>query len=146
MILTNVKNLTAFLIILTTLSNFTGCSSVPETTETKAENEADEDYIFDEIPENNVLKYNSKETVEENFYFQIQIGAFSTRERAVKFKEFSKQKLNRECVVLVDDKRKLFLVRLAQLFISKSEAELILEMITSKDGYKDAWIVKEIKN
>ena len=117
---------------------FTFCSSSKETGE---ENEKeDEIYIFDEVPPEDSYTFETPVS-NVNFFYVIQIGAFSTRERAEIFAEKSRRDLNRGVAIIYNDDVNLFVVRLQEMFISKIEAERVRANLWQMEEYNDAWII-----
>ena len=128
-----------FLFILLIFSFLlTFCSS---TKETGKENEKeDEIYIFDEVPPEDSYTF-EKPTNSVNLIYVIQIGAFSTRERAELFAGKSRRDLNRGIAIIYNDDVNLFVVRLQEMFISKIEAERVRANLWQMEEYNDAWII-----
>lgn len=118
-----------------TLAN---CSSSKEV-ENEKPNE-DEIYIFDEIPPEDSYTFD-KEVSNKEMVYAIQIGAFSTQERADLFAEKSRINLNRKIAVNYNDEVSLYVVRLQELFNNKIEAERVRANLWQMEEYNDAWII-----
>ena len=117
---------------------FTFCSS---TKETGKENEKeDEIYIFDEGPPEDSYTF-EKPVSNVTFLYKIQIGAFSTRERAELFSEKSRRELNRGIGISYNDDVNLFVVQLDEKFNSEIEAERVRANLWQMEDYNDAWII-----
>ena len=117
---------------------FTFCSSSKETGE---ENEKeDEIYIFDEVPSEDSYTF-EKPVSNVTFLYKIQIGAFSTRERAELFSEKSRRELNRGIGISYNDDVNLFVVQLEEKFSSEIEAERVRANLWQMEDYNDAWII-----
>ena len=58
----------------------------------------DSTYVFDEVPPENIYKFDTEEKHQDTIYI-IQIGAFSTLEKAKEFSEFSRAKLKKDIKV-----------------------------------------------
>ena len=117
---------------------FTFCSS---TKETEKESKADDEiYIFDEVPPEDSYTF-EKPINDINFFYVIQIGAFSTRERAELFVEKSRKELNRESSITYNDEVDLYVVRLDEMFNSKIDAERVRANLWQLEDYNDAWII-----
>ncbi len=117
---------------------FTFCSS---TKETEKENEKeDEIYIFDEVPPEDSYTF-EKPVNNVTFLYKIQIGAFSTRERAELFAERSRRELNRGIGISYNDDVNLFVVQLEEKFSSEIEAERVRANLWQLEDYNDAWII-----
>jgi len=137
-ILTKINSKLFWLIIASGIFFF-GCSPTEKISE-EGEKETDEIYIFDEVPDSEVLKFETPPEIE-NVVYEIQIGAFSTKEKAEIFAVSSSNYLNKELYVAFNSTVNLYIVRLSQEFISRSEAEKIRNEIWTYEKYADAWIV-----
>jgi cell division septation protein DedD len=105
--------------------------------------EEDQVYVFDQIPKENTIEApktgeypNLNET-----YFVVQIGAFTTKERAESFSETARTKLKNEIDITYNDSIKLFVVQVTPFYKSKKEAELVRDEIRVNPEFSDAWIV-----
>jgi len=116
----------------------TFCSSAEETGKESEKN--DEIYVFDEVPPEDSYTFETPDS-NVNFFYVIQIGAFSTRERAEIFAEKSRRDLNRGIAIIYNDDVNLFVVRLQEMFISKIEAERVRANLWQMEEYNDAWII-----
>ena len=114
------------------------CSSSEKTTNSIEDN--DKSYVFDDVPPEDIFTLESPKETSANFYV-IQIGAFSTRERAELFAEKSRRDLNRGIVVIYNDDVNLFVVRLEEMFNTKIEAERVRANLWQMEEYNDAWII-----
>ena len=124
---------------------FISCSSSIEETREKEVPDDEGVYIFDRVPEDT-----SKITTEEDNsslqnYYLIQIGAFTTKDRAENFAEESRNTLAKEIQVTYNIDVNLFVVQLKNHFKTKGEAEKVRNNIWSNEEYKDAWIVTVTK-
>lgn len=131
------------IILLSLISFLIGCSS-KEVTQTK------EDYVFDKVELDSIeveqnLNYSVTDTtnefVQENCFYVVQIGAFSTEKRAKRFADKSKKMLNEEIIIFFSDRMNLFLVQLEKKFNSKSDAEIVRENLKLFPEFQDAWVV-----
>ncbi len=77
----------------------------------------------------------------EKIFFVIQIGAFSSLERADVFARNSESKLNRRVKVNLNEEMNLYVVQLAELFTNKADAERVRANLWQLDEYSDAWII-----
>ena len=150
--------------ILLTLFVF-ACSSGNETVQKKNKTE-EEPYIFDAVgtvepekpteinkitsPDSSQVqekmkeepKNEAEETVEEPMYF-VQIGAFTTQERAEEFVKEAKEILkNQEFTITFSDRVNMFVVQLPP-FKDRKEAEKVRNRLWKFDKFKDAFIVTE---
>ena len=123
------------------LFNLTSCSSsIEETREEKVSKGDEEGYIFDDLPDE-APRVEEDLSMGEESYFKIQIGAFTTRQRAEVFAEESKKKLGREVEFYYSSNVNLFVVQLKEKFFSKQEAEITREQLREKEDFKDAWVI-----
>ncbi|MFN3873036.1 MAG: SPOR domain-containing protein [Ignavibacterium sp.] len=100
-------------------------------------------YVFDEQKNNekiDVKKGGEFPNIEET-YFVVQIGAFTTKERAEKFAEMSKSKISKEIIITYSENNNLYLVQLTPFYKSRQEAELLRDEIKLIPEFNDAWIV-----
>jgi cell division septation protein DedD len=120
---------------------FYSCSSSVETTE-EEETSEDEIYIFDEVPEDTFkTEQKSGEIKPLQQYFAVQIGAFTTRDRAETFASESRMKLNMDVDISYNSEVNLFVVRLKPYFKSKLDAEKLRNELWNMGSFNDAWIV-----
>jgi len=115
------------------------CSSSEEIGNVKERE--DDIYIFDEVPPEDSYTF-EKPVNEVKLVYIIQIGAFSTRERAELFAEKSRINLNRRIVISYNDDVDLFVVRLKEMFSTKIEAERVRANLWQIEEYDDAWIIR----
>jgi hypothetical protein len=71
----------------------------------------------------------------------VQIGAFTTKEKAESFAEMSKTKIKNEIDITYSDPVKLYVVQITPFYKSKKEAELVRDEIKLNSEFNDAWIV-----
>ncbi|MFZ2325149.1 MAG: SPOR domain-containing protein [Ignavibacteriaceae bacterium] len=112
-------------------------------TASQQSNEEDKVYVFDEIPKENTIE--APKTGEypnlSEAYYVVQIGAFTTKERADSFVEMSKIKIKNEINITYSDTVKLYVVQIVPFYKSKKEAELVRDEIRMIPEFNDAWIV-----
>jgi cell division septation protein DedD len=105
--------------------------------------EEDQVYVFDQIPKENTIE--APKTGEypnlNEAYFVVQIGAFTTKERAESFSETARTKIKNEIDITYNDSIKLFVVQVTPFYKSKKEAELVRDEIRMNPDLSDAWIV-----
>lgn len=120
-----------------------GCSSKEVTKEQS-------DYVFDvsefeseeEDNKNNLTVIENQITEQSSVsHYLIQIGAFTTENRAKRFAEKSKKLLNEEIIVSFSDRVNLFVVQLEKKFNNKSEAEIVRDNLKLFPEFQDAWII-----
>ena len=131
----NNHHISIFILVIFSLFLFS-CSSSEEIGKEKE----DEIYIFDEVPPEDSYTF-EKPTNNVNLNYVIQIGAFSTRERAELFAGKSRRDLNRGIAIIYNDDVNLFVVRLEEMFKSKVEAERVRANLWQMEEYNDAWII-----
>lgn len=128
-------NLSVFIVILFFL--FISCSPTQQTT-------SDEHiYVFDEQKEDSkiTVKKDGEYPNINDTYYVVQIGAFTTKERAEKFSEDSKTKIDREIIITYSENNNLYLVQISPFFRSRQEAELVRDELKLIPAFSDAWIV-----
>jgi cell division septation protein DedD len=129
-----------FFVALISIIHFISCSSSEETQVKKEENETDTVYVFDEIPPEDTFEFEAP--VQQSFdVYVVQIGAFSTFDRAKEFADQSWVKLNREIKVEYKQAKNLYVVWVYPPFQDKVSAEGYRTEIQRKGEFKDAWIV-----
>jgi cell division septation protein DedD len=129
-----------FLILLIFLSVklFIGCTTSQQNTDNEKQI-----YIFDEVPEEKTIEPPKTgeypNTV--SSYYVVQIGAFTTEEKAEAFAEISRTKTNYKSSVVYSDNLKLYLVQIIPFFKSRTEAEEVRNNLWKLQEFVDAWIV-----
>lgn len=125
----------SLLLFLTTF--FIGC-----TTSQQSSGE-DQIYVFDDIPKENTI--DAPKTGEypnlNQTYYVVQIGAFTTKEKAEAFAEMSRAKLKNNISITYSDTVKLYVVQITPFYKAKKESELVRDEIRLNSEFSDAWIV-----
>ena len=122
------------------------CSSSEQTTK-KEEEKTDEDvYIFDEVPPDTTIDIDETQPGNDipplnTTYYKVQIGAFTTKEKADEFATTSRTKLQEDLDISYSEEVNLFVVQLKPSFKSKEDAEKVRNQLWQTEEYKDAWIV-----
>ncbi len=135
------KYLLSFLLFIALILN--SCSSTKE--EVKEENKNDV-YVFDEIPTDSLNTEQIERVGEEvsinskTFRYVVQIGAFTTEDKANEFADYSRNKLNREIDFTFSNDVGLFVVQLKP-FPTRKEAETIRNQLWQMTDYEDAFIL-----
>jgi len=129
------------LILLFIVINIISCSSSVEETREEEVSDEEDTYIFDEIPENEF----EDEIPEEELYYLIQVGAFTTKQNAENFAGECRKKLGKEVSVSYNSDVNLFVVRLETKFNNKKEAEAVRDELRKNEEFKDAWILSSLK-
>lgn len=113
------------------------CTPAEETTK------KEEVYIFDEVPaENTITPPTTGEypTLAETYYV-IQVGAFTTKDRAETFADMSRNKLLNEISITYSKQVNLYVVQIVPFYKSRQEAEIVRDNIRRLSDFNDAWIV-----
>lgn len=131
------KEIFSQILILFLLTILTSCATSQEAME------EDKIYVFDEIPKENTIE--APKTGEypdlNQTYYVVQIGAFTTKEKAESFAEMSKLKIKNKIDITYSDPVKLYVVQITPFYKSKREAELVRDEIRLNPEFNDAWIV-----
>lgn len=131
------KHILSVNLVLITIA---GCSSTTETTEEKS---SDDVYVFDEVKSDSTfeltdpMQYPSLGVS----YYVVQIGAFTTKDRAENFMNDSKNKINHSLNIAYSKEVNLYVVQLSTAYTSKTDAEKIRNEIWKMNEFKDAWIL-----
>jgi cell division septation protein DedD len=100
-------------------------------------------YFFDEVPEERTIEV--PETGEyptlKDAYYVVQIGAFTTEDKALAFAQLSRNKTNYKYSVVYGESTKLYLVQVVPFFKSRSEAEEVRNNLWKLQEFVDAWII-----
>ncbi|MBK7867395.1 MAG: SPOR domain-containing protein [Ignavibacteriales bacterium] len=114
------------------------CSSV---TEEKVEEKIDVNQGLDTIKSvESIPVVDSKVEVPKSYLYIIQIGAYSTFEKAKKFRGSIKNKINEEIFVSFDKRTSLYVVRLKPRD-SRADAEEIRTKLRATKEFADAFIL-----
>jgi len=116
---------------------FVTCSTTEKTVK---EAETDDTYIFDEVPPEDYYIFETPVEKSDAVYI-VQIGAFSTLERAKKFADKSRLGLQKDIKVNFNQRNSLYVVQIHPPFQSKTEAEKYRDELWKTDEYNDAWIL-----
>lgn len=134
------------LVIILSLLYISGCSTSQQTQEqTQNTDEAkakDSVYVFDSVPGTQKddipeLEYPDLGTT----YYIVQIGAFTTRERAKNFAEESRQLLPYDIKIGFSRNNNLYVVQLSEYYTSRSQAESVRNDLWKMEKFRDAWIL-----
>ena len=131
-----------FLLLIISLVWF-GCSSTQETV--KEENKGDV-YVFDEVPTDTVnldiepIKEPAISLPPMVTKYYVQIGAYTTRDKADEFASASRKSLKREVFVKFSPDVELVVVHLVA-FNTREEAENVRNELWNKKEFKDAFIL-----
>ena len=124
------------------LSFLFSCSSSKKTQDSKQEEKStDSIYIFDEIPPEDLFEFESPTPKPADVYV-IQIGAFSSFEKAKDFADKSWTKLDKKIKVEFKESKNLYVVWIYPPFQDKESAIKYRSEIQKSGEFSDAWIVK----
>jgi cell division protein FtsN len=126
--------------IIFLLIYLTGCSSSQQTQTT--DTGKDSLKVFESVPDTTADEIPALEYPDMGMtYYVVQIGAFTTRERAQRFAEESKQYLPFNVKISFSQQNNLYVVQLADYYTSRSEAESVRNELWKDEKFKDAWIL-----
>ena len=128
-----------FSLLLLSVTLLISCSSTEETQVKNKEVKTDSVYIFDEIPPEDLFKLESPVQQSVDVYV-VQIGAFSSIDRAKEFAELSRYKLNKEIKVEYKSDKNLYVVWIYPPFEEKQSAVEYRNKIQLDGDFTDAWI------
>jgi cell division protein FtsN len=142
------KKLFGLIFSITIILMLSSCASKEVTKENNNTPSKDSVYVFDQVAPDTV-KQKVFSPVENSTiqtpYYLIQLGAFSTREKAESFSEVAKTKMNYDMTIKLNDAKGLYVVQLSPPFTSRLEAEKVRDQIKQIYEYRDVWIVTEDK-
>lgn len=124
------------------------CSSSQETAKDEEEKEEPEIYIFDDVTD---VEDDSVETVEEEIEFSepvqnqeikyyVQVGAFTTRDRAESFVNENMNKISYPMDISYSEDVQLYVVQLPP-FNTRAEAENVRNELWKMETFNDAFIL-----
>ncbi|HUX92888.1 MAG TPA: SPOR domain-containing protein [Ignavibacteriaceae bacterium] len=127
------------------------CSSTQQTTQTKTEPK-DSLYVFDKVPVDTtkpVILSKEAAPAEEaqniqniqTPYYLVQIGAFTSKDRAQEFVDKTQSLLNQQVKITLNPDINLFVVRLAKIYTTHDNAEKVKDNLRQQEAFKDAWVV-----
>lgn len=125
------KRIAGILFILSILFTLSSCSLTKETPKDNTEKK-DSVYVFDQAP---------KEPEITGTYYIVQIGAFTTQEKADVFANQFKTKMNKEVSISYNKGLNLYVVQLLPKFKDRPEAESIRDLIKKEKEFSDVWIL-----
>lgn len=115
-----------------------GCSALKQNDENEKQV-----YIFDQIPEEKTIE--APKTGEypntNSAYYVVQIGAYTTEEKANTFAEIGRTKTNYKCSVVYSENLKLYLVQIIPFFKNREEADQVRNNLKLLSEFSDAWII-----
>jgi cell division protein FtsN len=118
---------------------FFGCSSSQETTT----NEEEEIYVFDEVPDESISEeYVPPVQATKTTKYVVQIGAFTTEEKAETFATESRKILDYQLDIEFSPDVELFVVQLPP-FNTRAEAEKVRNTLWKNKKFTDAFILSK---
>ena len=117
---------------------FIGCTASQQNTDDEKQI-----YVFDEVPVEKTIeppKTGEYPNIVSSYYV-VQIGAYTTEEKANAFAEISRIKTNYKSSVVYSENLKLYLVQIIPFFKSRTEAEEVRNNLWKLTEFVDAWIV-----
>ncbi len=126
------------LLLISSYFLIAGCSTPQQSTEDEKQI-----YIFDEVPEEKTIEVPTTGEYPslKEAYYVVQIGAFTTEDKALAFAELSRNKTNYKYSVIYGESTKLYLVQVIPFFKSRTEAEEVRNNLWKLTEFVDAWIV-----
>lgn len=115
-----------------------GCTTLHQETD-----EQKQVYIFDEVPEEKTIeapKTGEYPDIKET-YFVVQVGAYTSEEKANSFAEMSRNKNNYKFSVVFSENLNLYLVQVIPFFKSRTEAEEVRNNLWKVTEFVDACIL-----
>lgn len=126
------------IVYLCSILIFVNCSALKQNDENEKQV-----YIFDEVPEEKTIE--APKTGEypntNSAYYVVQIGAYTTEEKANAFAEIGRTKTNYKCSVVYSENLKLYLVQIIPFFKSREEADKVRDNLKQLLEFSDAWII-----
>ena len=125
------------------------CSGSKET-ENQTGTPADSLYVFDQPVSTPTKKETHVEKKVDNppsksQFFIVQIGAFTTSERANEFADSARKVLRYKIDISYSNSVNLYVVQIVPPFATKAEAEIIRNELWKHKMFRDAWILTVIR-
>lgn len=122
------------------LTYISGCSSSQQTQNTGMDK--DSLTVFNSVPDTNSQKISELEYPDRGMtYYVVQIGAFTTKERAENFVNESKSELPFNIKISFSRQNNLYVVQLKDFYTTRSDAEKVRDDLWKNEKFKDAWIL-----
>ncbi len=127
------------------------CGGTKQVTEEQKQNpKSDSVYVFDQP-----MAPTQKDTLEvqpkvsppelEVKYYIVQIGAFTTKEKAEEFADAARKELKNKIEISFSNNVNLYVVQLSPPYSEKQEAERVRNELWKNYKFKDAWILTVTK-
>jgi len=124
----------------------TACSSSKDNADLFKTNSADSLYVFDSVPIDSIKNENfALLTISNVKLYIVQIGAFTTKDKAELFAANSKKKIKYDIDIAFSNSVNLYVVQLKPFYNKKEDAEMVRNKLWTMDDYKDAWILTVIR-
>ena len=124
----------------------TACSSSKDNADLFKTNSADSLYVFDSVPIDSIKNENfALLTISNVKLYIVQIGAFTTKDKAELFAANSKKIINYDIDIAFSNSVNLYVVQLKPFYNKKEDAEMVRNKLWTMDDYKDAWILTVIR-
>ena len=120
-------------------------------TESQTGNTTDSVYVFDQpisSPTNKEAPTEQKKVVNpptKSQFFIVQIGAFTTNERANEFADSVRKVLRYKIDITYSNSVNLYVVQIVPPFATKAEAEIVRNELWKNEMFRDAWILTVIR-
>lgn len=131
------KRIAGISFILCALFVLSSCAPTKETVKTETETETETEtkdslYVFDEA---------TTEPQITGTYYLVQVGAFTTQDKAELFAEQFTAKMNKQVSINYNKGNNLFVVQLIPKYKGRPEAEAVRDLIKQQQEYSDVWIL-----
>ncbi|MCH8941557.1 MAG: SPOR domain-containing protein [Bacteroidetes bacterium] len=130
-----------FLLLFPIVLLFSSCSSTKESTDIIRTQETDSLYVFD-TPNENLMVIPNIGNVK---LYIVQIGAFTTIEKAENFATESRKKINYNLDIEYSNSVNLYVVQLKPFYNKKEDAETVKNKLWKINDFEDAWILTVIR-
>ncbi len=122
------------------------CSSSRKSTELNTD-KTDSLYVFDNVPLDSTKDENINiiPKLSNVKLYIVQIGAFTTKEKAEIFAKECGKELNYDLDIEYSNSVNLYVVQLKPFYNKKEDAETVRNKLWRNDKYKDAWILTVIR-
>lgn len=135
--------ISAFVLIFASLSVFScggGKQAAGDDTSAKV---PDSVYVFDspQVRDTVIEQPKVEPPKMEAKYYVVQIGAFTTKDKAEKFEQEARLLLKNKIEISYSNNINLYVVQLTPPYNKKEEAEKVRDNLWKIDKFKDAWIL-----
>ncbi|MCH7827325.1 MAG: SPOR domain-containing protein [Bacteroidetes bacterium] len=140
------KKSIVFLLLFSFILFVSACSSTKESTDIISTQETDSLYVFDapvdKSKDENLLLIPNIANVK---LYIVQIGAFTTLEKAEKFAIESRKKIKYNLDIEYSNSVNLYVVQLKPFYNIKEDAETVKNNLWKITDFEDAWILTVIR-